>query len=375
MHNLLRNPAHVKHILIALNPHTGKWAVFLATDHKLINVPIAAGIINPLDLLCGPEEVNHPDAFCHEAGFVAIFNEDGTVRLKLRDLPRFPFPSSKPADFQAAIRDFDQRLQFHGIGQTDTVVLLWRPAQPGEITQQLINTLKRMIRTRDKRDRGEHDALEKEREALQDATKLRPGSHGRPGHKAQPRVRPRPHLRAVPTRKAEVEPASPALKLTLHQIPTQMLQLPKRLGATFAGSALYLLIKNFPAGKKGPGNRQYCDMGIEQFSTCLYHFKTILKKHPDPEIRAVARRMGTSERTVRRALARLLDMGLVIPVAAGKPGHYCTRRLVSRNEKERRENLPLARRVQENIRRPHTVLKPPGRTQDPGTDPEEPGSG
>jgi len=141
MDNLPTAPTDVKWILATVDPHTGKYAAYLATDDGLINIPIAAGTIDLFSLLCTPEEFDHPDAFVHDSGFICCFLDEQTVQIPYKDLPRFPLSRSVPADFQIAITDFHRSVQFRDIGATDTLIVLWRPVQPGEITGAHITKL------------------------------------------------------------------------------------------------------------------------------------------------------------------------------------------------------------------------------------------
>jgi len=348
MATVLDAPKDVKWILITFIPHTGNYAAYPATDQGLINIPIAAGTIDPFSLLCTPGEFDHPDAVLHESGFIACFLDEQTVQIPLKDLPRFPLHRSVPADFQMAITDFPRLVKFRDVGPSDILITFWRPVQPGEITQRDIDHVNRVftVRQREPQDQDRHDKAE------------------------PPGQVPARHLHVVPAREPGPKPPSTRLELALRKIPTQMLPLPQRYGHPFSTCCLYLLLRSFPAGKRGPEYNLYSDMGIEQLSLYMHYFKATLKKHPDPEIRAKARHMGTCCRTVRGALAGLLKSGLVIPIVIGKPDHYCTKRLISRNAKERDKNWPLAKLVQENPRKPLAALKSLADSRGPGTDPE-----
>ena len=348
MDTILNAPENVKWILATLDPHTGNCATYFATDHGLINIPIEAGTIDIFSLLYRSGEIDHPDAVLHESGFVCCFLDHSTVQIPLKDLPGFPLHRSQPADFQMAITDFPRLVQFRDIGATDILITFWRPTQRDEVTKRHISHLNRLLTVRQQGRNGLRDVW---------PDLFPPKSPAR-------------HLHVVPPRKAEPKPPSTRLDLALRKIPTQMLPLPESYGHPFSDCCLYLLLRSFPVGNRGPEYNLYCDMGIEQLSLYMHYLKAILKKHPDPEIRAKARRMGTSCETVKRALARLLKSGLAIPIVIGKPDYYCTKRLISRNGKERDKNSPLAKRVQENPRKPLAALKSMGESQGPGTDPE-----
>jgi len=348
MDTILDSPGGVNWILTTFNPHTGNFAAYPGTANELINIPLVVGTIDPFSLLCTPEEFHHPDAVVHESGFICCFLDEQTVQFPLKDLPRFPFHRSKPADFQLDITDFHRSVQFRNIGATNILLTLWRPVQPGEITQRDIDHVNRLFRVRQQRRNGLSDAW---------PDLFPPESPDR-------------HLHVVPAREPGPKPPTTRLELALRKIPTQMLPLPERYGHPFSFCCLYLLLRSFPVGQRGPEHNLYSDMGIEQLSLYMHHFKAILKKHPDLEIRAKARKMGTSYSVVQRALAGLLKSGLVIPIVIGKPDHYCTKRLISRNAKERDKNWPLAKLVQENPRKPLAALKSLAESLGPGTDPE-----
>lgn len=336
MENLPTDPTDVKHILAALDPHTGNFAVYPATHHEFLNAPVAAGNIDPFSLLYRDGEIYHPEAFAHETGFVARHREDSTVQLPLKDLPRFPFPSSRPADFQAAIIDLDQPLEFRGIPATDVLVMLWRPVQRREITKQHISLLNRLFKVRQRKSED-------------------PDPHHLPGSPGQPHDR---HLHVVPAGDPGTKTASPQLLLSLFRIPVRALAWPLSLGLPFGACVLYLITRQFPAPRRQATEKLYCDAGARQLTAYMTLIKPILLRNASDHLRDQAKRLKTTFRAVRYWHTLLRNVGLVVPVSPPKPGVRTSRRLVARNEKERRETLPLARRVRARPRQPHKALHP-----------------
>ncbi|MBA7633785.1 hypothetical protein ES703_41356 [subsurface metagenome] len=336
MGNLPQRPAHVKWILDSLNPHTGKHAAYAAVDDALITIPIAVGTIDIFSLLYTPEEFDHPDAFLHETGFVCCFLDDQTVQIPLKDLPGFPLPRSVPADFQIAMTDFPRLVQFRDIGATDTLITLWRPAQPGEITGAHITRIYDGVSRR-----------EREKQSGQ-----------QPGGKPERTERKKPHLHVVPPREPEPKTASPELQLSLYKIPIPSLDWPLSLDLPFGACVLFLIIRHFPAPRTHTTGKLYSNTGAKQLTGYMTHYLPILLRHLPEDLKRQAKSLNITLSNVEYWHTLLRDAALVIPVSPPNPGVRTSRRLISPNEVERRQNLPLAQRVRANPRQPHKVLIP-----------------
>lgn len=336
MQTLPKHPDEVKHIISAVDPNTEKFAVYLSTAHALITIPVATGTIPLFTLFYRPQEVDLLYAYVHESGLVAYFPGDSTVWLPIKDLHGWPLPRSKPGDFQTAIADFDHPLNFHHIGATDILILLWRPLQPGEISQQDIDLLKRAFRVRQQKaqDPDPHDQVHRSAQA------------------------PDRHLHIVPPREPGTMTASPELQISLSKIPVPALTWPLSLGLPFGASVLYLIIRHFPARSRQSTEKQYSDTGAKQLLEYMILFLPYLLRNVPDEWRDQAKALKPTIHAVEKWHVNLRDIGLVVPVSPPKPGVRTSRRLAARNEKERRENQPLARRVRKNPRQPHKALLP-----------------
>ncbi len=337
MGNLPEHPDDVKSILTPFDPRTGNYIVNYKTDNGLITVPAFFNKIDPFSLLYRPGEIDGPGLFAHEAGFAAFYLEDLTISLPHKDLDGFPLPLSRPAHFNVIIWEPDKPITLPGLPSTDILILFSRNVQKGEVSHADITNLLKMAQQM---------------------------KHGRCIYPPRsPESTPtEPIIQPPPEAWEKLDPETPAsekLKLALHKIPTQFFALPQRYGHPFVDCAVYAIFRWFPTGKKGPDSKHYCNMGIDQLIRYLCFYKEILIRHPLPEIREQARKMGTSSWAVKYAKSRLLDSGLVVVIIAGKPGEYCSKHIVSRDDKERDQNMPLARRVKAKIRMPHTVLKNP----------------
>lgn len=168
----------------------------------------------------------------------------------------------------------------------------------------------------------------------------------------------RPPLTLVESKRPKVHPKSGALELALSKLPFTVLYFPLHLRLSFGCALCYLICKNFYIPTRTRESFLYTNLGINQLSTYMQVCQGHLIRCLDVETRQEAQRMGTGPRTVQTYLAQLLEVGLVIPVSHGRPGKGTSRRLVSRNEQERRRNLALARRVCQDLHRPHQHLRP-----------------
>ena len=170
--------------------------------------------------------------------------------------------------------------------------------------------------------------------------------------------RKKPDLKIVPPREPGPKTASPALELSLSRIPPRALAWPLSLGLPFGACVLYLIIRRFPAKRRKGTNKLYSNTGAKQLTEYMILYKPILLRNVPDEWRDLARGLKINLEALKKWHTRLRNVGLVIPVSPPKPGVRTSRRLISRTEKERRENLPLARRVMANPRQPHKALIP-----------------
>jgi len=319
MGNLLQGSEGVKWILATLDPHTGNYAAYPATDHGLINIPIAAGTIDPLSLLCTPEEFDHPDAVVHESGFICCFLDEQTVQIPLKDLPRFPFHRSEPADFQMAITEFHRSVQFRDIGQSDILITLWRPVQPGEITQREISHVNRVftVRQREAQDQDRHDQAQPPGQAPDRHLHIVP---------------PTPGVAQVP----EPEKPTPPVDTRSVGLTRKFAFLPPRIWDLMEADSLYMAARQvytilytyrkYPEksrirtkGKRPLYPLPYTITYQSQMADYLKVRRRDLLATAGSVRRYQARKMGTSLDTVQRAIHRLCESGWILRVYPGRP--------------------------------------------------------
>lgn len=319
MTNVLASPEDVKHILALVDPHTGNYAVFPATDHELINIPVAAARIDLFSLFFRDGEIDDPDLSVHETGLVVYLYEDSTLGIPYKDLPGFPLPSSVPADFQVGIVDFDQPRQFRGIGVTDFLALLWRPVQLDEITQQhvsLVNTVSR-VRERKLKDQDPHDLAQS------------PGQD------------PDRHLHVVPAAPGLVEvpePVKPAPDVHRRSVGRtrkfaylhpRIWDLMEADGLSMRDIEVYRFLythrkyaeeSRIRAKGKGPAYPLPYTITLQsQITEYLKVKKSDLLATARGKRRHQARKMGTSRSTVQRAIRKLCRLGYLGRVYPGRP--------------------------------------------------------
>jgi len=321
MPNVFNSPQDVKHILIPVDPRTGNFAVCLATDHGFAVIPVVAGQMEPSDLFYGQGEIDDRGATEHESGFIAFFRDDSTVQLPLKDLHRWPLPGSSPADFQFAITDFDEPIECRGIGAVDIVIFLWRPAQPGEITQQHINTLNTMMRVEKLEARGQDPHSQVERPGQAPARHLHVVS-------AAPEVAKAPEPeKPTPTEGRR----SVGLTRKFAYIHPRIMELMQADGLSMLDMEVYRIIytfREYPQKSrireegKGPAYPlPYTITYQSQIVENLKARKTDLMATARGERRNQARKMGTSRSSVQRAIRRLCEAGWIARVYRGLPEH------------------------------------------------------
>jgi len=317
--NLPQRPEDVKWILDNLNPHTGKHAVYPATDDGLINIPIAAGTIDPFSLLCTPEEFDHPDAVRHESGFIACFLDEQTVQIPYKDLPGFPLSRSRPADFQMAITDFHRSVKFRDIGATDILITFWRPVQRGEITGGHITQIYDGAWRRERDKESDHDPV------------------GQP----QTTDSKQRHLHVVPAGPGVVEVPEPekptpaverrsvGLTRKFAYLPGKLMDLMEADGLSMLDIEVYRIIftfRKYPEKTriraKGKGPLYPLPYTIT-YQTQIIDYLRVIKLDRLQTARGARRyqalMMGTSPKSVKRAIHRLCEAGWIARVYPGRP--------------------------------------------------------
>lgn len=319
MNSLPSSPEDVKHILTALDPHTGNYAAFLLTDDRFINIPVVADTIDLFSLLYRLGEINHPDAFIHETGFLAFFRDETTLYLPHKDLPRFPFPRSQPATFEVGIVDFGQPVQFYGLGETDTLITLERPAQRGEISKRDISHVRTVARTRERDKKSDYDPIGQPETTDSKKRHL----HVVPPTSGVAQV-PEPE-KPTPT----VDSRSVGLTRKFAYIPGKLMELMEADRLSMRDIEVYRIIYTFRKYPEKPRIREegkgpayplpYSITYQSQIIDYLKIRKTDLMATARVERRNQARKMGISLRSVKRAIHRLCEAGYLARVYPGRP--------------------------------------------------------
>lgn len=319
MRSLIVQPDDVKHVLVLVDPHTGNYAVFLATDHELITIPVSARTMPLFSLFYRSGELDYLHHSVHHSGIVAWL-EDGTILcVPLKHPPGFPLRTSKPGDFRVAIQDFAQPLELPDIGTVDTVVLLWRPVQPGEITPPMIAHINRAhkVRWREFQDQDPHDQAQRSAQEPDPSPHVTPPGPGIP----QP---PEPEKPTPPVPKRSV---GRTRKFAF--IHSRIMELMEPDGLSVRDIEVYRIIYTYrkypektrirPKGKGPAYPLPYSIIYQAQVIDYLKVRRTDLLATATGPRRNRARQMGTSRSAVQRAIDKLCRFGYLARVYPGRP--------------------------------------------------------
>jgi len=144
----------------------------------------------------------------------------------------------------------------------------------------------------------------------------------RPDH----RILPTPGEKKKP--KGKVLPWSVGWKTKYYFIPRELYRSEEFQKLSLGAQETYRVWRNFAPLSKGKSKNRYCEMGINQGSAHLKKRKSDMVRYYGGEKLKRAKHMGTSPRQLKRYLAELLDVGLVVQEYHGWPDKGVARYLV-----------------------------------------------
>ena len=309
----------VKHIITGYDPCLCEYVTFLETAQGIIDQPVYAGTIEPRRLFCGTDEIDDPNVKLHPSGVPFIQGEGNSISIPVNDVYGFPFPESRPADFTVILSNLPDDRIFKHLDNARTVVIFMRDPQPGEIPAWLFV----WIKTGQLPDRLQLKHKE-----------THPHGQAQIGRLISDRT-PEP-IRAParelkPTADAAAEPGrrSVGRKHKFVWIRPDFLELMEADGLDLTCIEIYRIIYNY---RKYPetSRRQaadnirldkssYTKIYLSQVVEYLKIRKADLIATARGDRRDQAKKIKTSERTVKRRLAKLHQLGYTFRWEPGRP--------------------------------------------------------